>query len=209
MLIIGAKGFAKEVLESLQNNYKLKDICFFDDISIDAHNKLYNIFRILRSENEVKEYYKNKKFQFTLGIGNPELRYKLYKKFVDIGGEFTTVIDSKANIGSYSVQIGLGSNILSNANISNSVLIGMGCIIYYNVNITHDCILGDFVEVSPSVNILGNAIVGEFTKIGANSTILPNIRIGKNVVIGAGSVVTKNIPDNSIAYGVPAKIVIK
>jgi len=35
---------------------------------------------------------------------------------------------------------------------------------------------------------------------------LPGITIGENSLIGAGSVVTKDIPSNSIAYGIPAKI---
>ncbi len=35
---------------------------------------------------------------------------------------------------------------------------------------------------------------------------MPGVTIGSNCVIGAGSVVTKDIPDNSIATGVPAKV---
>ena len=36
---------------------------------------------------------------------------------------------------------------------------------------------------------------------------MPGVTIGSNVVIGAGSVVTKDIPDHSVAIGVPAKVV--
>lgn len=43
--------------------------------------------------------------------------------------------------------------------------------------------------------------------VGAGSTILYNVRIGANVIIGAGSMVTKDIPDNSVAAGVPAKVI--
>lgn len=49
--------------------------------------------------------------------------------------------------------------------------------------------------------------VGSHVFIGVNSIIMPGVTIGSNVVIGAGSVVTKDIPDNSIAIGVPAKVV--
>ena len=38
---------------------------------------------------------------------------------------------------------------------------------------------------------------------------MPGVTIGNNVVIGAGAVVNKNIPDNSLAVGVPAKIIKK
>lgn len=43
--------------------------------------------------------------------------------------------------------------------------------------------------------------------IGANCIITAGVTIGKGAVIAAGSVVTKDIPDNSIAAGVPAKII--
>lgn len=45
------------------------------------------------------------------------------------------------------------------------------------------------------------------TWIGTNVVIVGNVRIGKNCVIGANSVVTKDIPDYSVAVGIPAKVV--
>ena len=38
---------------------------------------------------------------------------------------------------------------------------------------------------------------------------MPGVSIGKKTIIAAGSVVTKNVPDYSIAAGVPARIVKK
>ena len=43
--------------------------------------------------------------------------------------------------------------------------------------------------------------------IGAGSTLLPNIVIGSNSVVGAGTVVTTNIPNNSLVFGNPARII--
>ena len=49
--------------------------------------------------------------------------------------------------------------------------------------------------------------IGNNVMIGARVMILPNVQIGNNVVIGAGSIVTKDIPDNSVAAGVPCRVV--
>lgn len=49
--------------------------------------------------------------------------------------------------------------------------------------------------------------IGSNVFIGVNSIVMPGVTIGSNIVIGAGSVVTKDIPDNSVAIGVPAKVV--
>ena len=41
--------------------------------------------------------------------------------------------------------------------------------------------------------------------ISMNVTIMPNVRVNKDCIISAGSVVTSDIPENSIAAGIPAK----
>lgn len=207
MLIIGAKGFAKEVLEILHQQDELKNIVFYDDVNNDIGDVLYNKFPILRTENEVLHYFKTTSNNFTIGFGNPILRFKMYEKFNNLNGTLTTLKSKYSNIGSYEVAIGKGTILMDNVIVSNSVTIGKGCIVYYNATITHDCIIDDFVEISPSVNLLGYVKIGKFTQIGANATVLPNITIGKNVIIGAGAVVTKDIPDNTMVYGSPAKVI--
>lgn len=47
---------------------------------------------------------------------------------------------------------------------------------------------------------------GNDVDIGTGAKILGNIRIGNHVLIGANAVVLKDVPDNSIAVGVPAVI---
>lgn len=49
--------------------------------------------------------------------------------------------------------------------------------------------------------------IGEDSFIGQKCLILPGVSIGRNCIIGAGSLVNKDIPDNSVAAGVPAKII--
>lgn len=51
--------------------------------------------------------------------------------------------------------------------------------------------------------------VGDDVWFGANVTVLPGVKIGSNVVIGAGSLVNKYIPDNSLAFGNPCKLIRK
>ena len=207
MLVVGAKGFAKEVLEVLSQLNNLDNIAFYDDVNLDIGDYLYNKFPILKNEGQVKDFFSKFGNEFTIGIGNPFLRYKLYLKFINLGGLLCSTISPSAELGNFDVEIGNGSNILTKAIFSNSVKIGKGCVIYYNVVITHDCVLGDFVEVSPGAILLGNVTVGNSTHIGASATIMPKIKIGKNVIVGAGALVTKDLPDNCVAVGIPAKII--
>jgi acetyltransferase-like isoleucine patch superfamily enzyme len=49
--------------------------------------------------------------------------------------------------------------------------------------------------------------IGDGSWLGHGSVVLPGVTIGRHVVIGANSVVTKDIPDFSVAVGVPAKVI--
>lgn len=210
MIIVGAKGFAKEILQiiSIDLNYKDQDILFFDNVNSDLPELLYSKFKILKTIKEVKSYFEETNdFEFTLGLGNPKMRHDLFEKFVNLGGIPITVRSKKSEVGSFDVHLKEGTSILSGARISNSVKLGRGCIVYYNSIITHDCKIGDFVEISPNATILGRCKIGDYTSIGAASVILPDIIIGKNVTVGAGTVVLNNVPDNSVIVGVPGKII--
>jgi CMP-N,N'-diacetyllegionaminic acid synthase len=82
-------------------------------------------------------------------------------------------------------------NAKNNVCLEENVQIGSHCSLYTESTID---------------NKKGKIIIGSNTCIGSHSTIMPGIIIGKNVTIGAHSFVNKNIPDNTIAYGVPIKI---
>ena len=49
--------------------------------------------------------------------------------------------------------------------------------------------------------------IGDNVHIGAGAIIIGNVHVGDNAVIGAGAVVVHDIPSNSVAVGVPAKVV--
>jgi acetyltransferase-like isoleucine patch superfamily enzyme len=59
---------------------------------------------------------------------------------------------------------------------------------------------------SPTFETTGAGVtIGDHAFIGSRVTILPGVRIGEGAVIGAGAVVTHDIPEWTVAFGVPAK----
>jgi len=83
-------------------------------------------------------------------------------------------------------------NALHGVEIKENVQIGSHCSIY---------------SVSTIDNSHGKVILKQNCRIGSHSTILPGISVGENSIIGAHSLVNKDIPDNVVAFGVPAKVV--
>ncbi len=66
---------------------------------------------------------------------------------------------------------------------------------------------GDYPKEIKDADLFGPITVGNNVHIGTNAIIMPGVNIGDNCIIGCGAVVTKNIPNNSVAVGVPARVI--
>lgn len=85
------------------------------------------------------------------------------------------------------------------------VRLGDGCQIGHNVVFAT---LNHFLEPERrKLTYPAPIVLGRNVWVGSNATILQGVCIGDNAVVGAGAVVTRDIPANSIALGVPAKVV--
>lgn len=106
--------------------------------------------------------------------------------------------------------------------IGDHCWIGQGCFLHSAGGIT----IGKAVGIGPMVKIITSqhrdealdlpvlfqnvefspVSIGDGADLGTGSIILPGVTIGRGAIIGAGSVVTKDIPEFSVAAGVPARI---
>ena len=112
------------------------------------------------------------------------------------------------------------------------VKIGTGCYIYGNTGfgsepylitlgnkvritervhfITHDgggWVVRNYDSTYKNCDLISPITVGDNVHIGTDVTIMPGVHIGNNVIIGCGAVVTRDIPDNSVAAGVPCRVI--
>ena len=70
-----------------------------------------------------------------------------------------------------------------------------------------DCVIRNGVTVGlKNTGHRGAPIIGNRVDIGAGAKILGSIRVGEDVSIGANAVVLIDVPSNSIAIGVPARV---
>ena len=81
-----------------------------------------------------------------------------------------------------------------------------------------DVVIEDLVQIGSHCSIYsqstidnkkGKVILKKNCKIGTHSAIMPGVTVGENSIIGAFSFVNKNIPDNVVAFGVPARVIKK
>jgi len=82
-----------------------------------------------------------------------------------------------------------------------------GIIISGDVVFGNDCVIRNGVTVGlRHTGVRGAPVIGNRVDIGAGAKILGPIHIGDDVVIGANAVVITDVPANSIAVGIPARI---
>lgn len=111
-------------------------------------------------------------------------------------------IGDRVSIGEYS-HITCANKVV----IGNGVLTGRFVLITDN---SHGNNTKDVVDIAPlarEIHSNGPVHIGENVWIGDKVTILPNVKIGKGCIIAANAVVTKDIPEYSVAAGIPAKII--
>lgn len=106
-------------------------------------------------------------------------------------------------------NIEVGENVFINAcchfQDHGGITIGNGCQIGHNVVFAT---LNHFLEPEKrKMTYSAPIVLGKNVWVGSNATILQGVTIGDNSVIGAGAVVTKDVPADSVAVGVPAKVV--
>lgn len=104
-----------------------------------------------------------------------------------------THIQPRCQFSAYKGSILIGSN----------VQIAPFCAFYpYNHGIESDKAIKD-----QRLFTKGGIVIENDAWIGVGAIVLDGVRIGKGAVVGAGAVVRNNIPDDSIAAGVPARVI--
>ena len=188
--IYGASGHGL-VVADVAKSCGYENIVFLDD----DKSKGFLTF------DDIKE---NRDYHIAFGIGNNQIREKLYKK-VKENGFFTPTLIHPSSIISSSAKIEEGTVVMPNVVVNAKAYIGKCVILNSSCVVEHESIIGDFVHISPKVAIAGDVKIGDFTHIGIGSSVIQCLEIGKNSIVGAGSIVVKNIADFKKVYGNPCK----
>lgn len=199
LMIIGASGHGKVVLDIALSMGKWDRIEFLDDYNL---NKQHMGFDIVGKTTESINYKTD--FEFIVAIGNNDARKKIQEKLINESFSVATMIHPSSIIGAR-VEIGVGTVVMPGVIINSSCKLGKGCIVNTSSSLDHDDFIEDYVHISPGVHLAGNVKIGCKSWICIGASVINNINICSGCIIGAGAVVINDIIEEGIYVGVPAK----
>lgn len=141
--------------------------------------------------------------RFVLAIGENRLRRRL-TVLLD-GVRWATLVHPRAYVHA-TASLGEGTVVFAGAVVQPSARIGRHAIVNTGVVVEHDCQVGDWVHLASGVRLAGGVEIAEGAFLGAGVVVIPGKRVGRWSTVGAGGVVVRDVPDFSLAYGVPAKV---
>lgn len=140
-----------------------------------------------------------------VAVGDNHVRRVVTEKLLARGERLATAIHPFASIAK-SATIGEGAMISAGSLVLPRAVIGRGVLLNTKSSVDHDSIVGDFAHVSCGATVGANCRIGEETMIALGASIASDRTVGARSVIGSGAAVVRDIPDDVIAFGVPARV---
>lgn len=195
-------------LKKIKMYWNLNNWLMIPIITRKAKNKIYNLF-FLKKYNIFSDY-------STYIFG---LKYMNIGS-ITIGRDCRIEIITEYNGKKLNPHLVIGKNVSINDRVhigcANYIEIGDDCLFASNIYISdhnHGIYKGDNKSsiyqkvVDRDLDYDKTVIIGKNVWLGEGVAVLPGAIIGDNSIIGSNAVVCSKIPENSIAVGIPAKVI--
>jgi sugar O-acyltransferase (sialic acid O-acetyltransferase NeuD family) len=207
IIVVGSSGHARVIIDSLEREAKFRIAGIIDTFKPVGHKCLG--YEVLGDETRLPELMKELDiFGGVIAIGDNWIRHIVADRIRNTLPDFrfVTAIHPSAQIA-YSARVAAGTVVMPGAIIAANAEIGEFCIVNTKASIDHDGVMGAFSSLAPAVTAGGEVNIKQFAAVLLGSNIIHSISIGAHSVVGAGSLVLKCIPDQVVAYGIPAHII--
>jgi sugar O-acyltransferase (sialic acid O-acetyltransferase NeuD family) len=200
LLIVGAGGQAKVVIEALRADNNHREVMLVDEderkcgLMVSGCKVTAGLASALSVASE---------FHVTVGSNVVRERISMYLMRQGLPN-YLSIFHTRAYLSS-SASIDDGVFVAAQAIVGPDTRIERGCIINHGAVVDHDCVVAEFSHIAPNATLGGNVKVGRRALIGAGANILPGVTVGDDCVVGAGSVVLNDLDQGGVYVGVPAR----
>jgi len=203
VLIVGTGRHAKVVIELFQAE-KLYHIAGLVGVDVDAC-RILNV-PVVGTDSDLTRLRRTGIEKAFVAIGDNRKRLSVGRQLVQQGFDIVNAVSPSAVV-SPSTRLGCGIAIMAGAVINADTRIGDFVVVNTRASVDHDGVIGEGAHIGPGTTLAGNVEVGRLAFLGVGTNVIPGRSIGEGAVLGAGSCVVRDIPRDSLARGVPARVV--
>lgn len=208
IVIIGAGGFAREVLDifnaCIEAGKDYEVLGYVVELGYGSAGTLVNNKPILGDFDWIARH--AEEVYVICGAGTPALRMRLVRRAQEVGARFCNVVHPSAILTPW-VKFEKGVVIAAGCILTNQIELGSHVHINLGCTIGHDAMLGDFVTLAPGVHISGKVRLSTGAYVGTGANIVEGVNVGEWSLVGAGSTIIRNVPPNTTVVGVPGKVI--
>ena len=198
LVIIGAGGYAKSVVDSL--GYRAADVAGFVDERPDKAEHLG--WPVLA--HGIEGLGRPEAYSYFVAIGSNPKRRAWYERLRALGLPTFSVVDPSALV-SPRAELGDMCFVGKLAVVNAGAAVGDDSIVNTMALVEHGCRVGDHVNLSTKSVVNGDVRVGDGCFVGSGAEVVGQVSIGEWSIVGAGAVVTRPVPANVTVAGVPAR----
>jgi len=205
IVIVGAGGHGKVVLDILQAQGQVRPVGFVDADTSIAGTRVGGL-PVLGPINLLPRLRQQKIAGAIVAIGDNRTRMRYATILREHGFELINAIHPAACISptatiGQNITIAARAVICTDAKIEDSVIINTAAVV------DHECIVEQGSHICPGVNLGGRVRIGAGAFVGLGANIIQCLSVGQQAIIGAGATVIRDIPDHATAVGVPARVI--
>ncbi|EFH3485515.1 shikimate dehydrogenase [Escherichia coli] len=201
LIIIGAGGFAKAVIDSLDHE-QYEVYGFIDSFKSGEHQGYKILSKTIDGLNEPNQYC------YFIAIGEPCCRAIWLETINNMRLETINVIDktaivSKRAILGTCIYVGKMAIVNCDSHLEDGVVINTRALVEHGNYISYCS------NISTNVVLNGDVFVGRKCFIGSCTVVNGQLKIGDSSIVGSGSVVIRNIDKNIVVAGTPTRLIRK
>ena len=203
VVIVGAGGHGKVVLDVLQAAGKYRPVGFLDADPALTESYVAGL-PVLGSIHVVSTLRRQGVAKAIVAIGDNRARLHYAALLEEEGIELVNAIHPTAFV-SPTATLGKNVAVAAMAAVGTEAKVGDSAIVNTSAVVDHECEVGAGAHVCPSAVLAGRVHVGRGAFVGAGARVIQCRTVGDFAVIGAGAVVIRDVAEMTTVVGVPAK----
>jgi sugar O-acyltransferase (sialic acid O-acetyltransferase NeuD family) len=197
LVVFGAGGHAKSLIDLVRSAGELEPLCVVDDDPGAPADVLGVPVVPGGLLARLREHGARHAANAVGAIGRMPARVAVGRRLEEAGFELPPLVDPAAFVAA-SATLGPGAQVFAAAAVCSAASVGRSAIVNTGAIVSHDCRIGDYAHVAPGAILAGAVEVGSEALVGMGVSVNIGVRVGGGAIVGNGAVVNEDVPDGAI-----------